>query len=144
MLKKYSFLILSFFIQQSFAQTTINDDVTQASFRKMTDQFQLIFSPEVKKIRKKLVLDLRVNEGSDRHLVKAEADVQGKNAIVRLFGGMARHPLINLDGLTLILCHELGHHLAGPPIRRSDFPWSSAEGQADYGNTYLCKKNVDG
>ena len=143
MLKNCSLSFLFIFLSLNlFAQTNVNDDVTLESFRAMTEKFKLIMSPDVQKIRKNLVLDLRVNDGGDRYMVKAEADVQGRNAIVRLYGGMARHELINLDGLTLILCHELGHHLAGPPIRRFDQPWSSAEGQADYWATQYCAKKM--
>ena len=32
---------------------------------------------------------------------------------VVIYGGLARHPLLTLDGLTAVICHEVGHHLGG-------------------------------
>lgn len=56
---------------------------------------------------------------------------------------MIRHPLITKDGITLVLCHEIGHHLAGKPTQkiRIFFPsWAAAEGQADYFSTLKCMR----
>jgi Zn-dependent protease with chaperone function len=41
---------------------------------------------------------------------------------VRVYGGLARHPRITRAGLALMLAHETGHHLGGPP-RDPDMPW---------------------
>jgi hypothetical protein len=50
---------------------------------------------------------------------------------VRVYGGLARHPEITRSGLSLMLAHETGHHLGGPPYD-PDMPWISWQGQADY------------
>src|SRR5258705_6344997 len=50
---------------------------------------------------------------------------------VRVYGGLARHPEITRPGLSLMLAHETGHHLGGPPYD-PDMPWISWQGQADY------------
>ncbi len=67
---------------------------------------------------------------------------ENNNPEIHIRGGLARHPSLTHDGLVLILCHELGHHLGGAPKnlrgnseKRS---WSSAEGQADYFATSKC------
>jgi hypothetical protein len=106
--------------------------------------FKAVMGPIVKKaIKKDLSLKLdwenpRVNASATRD----EAD----NPILILLGGMVRHPQLTPDGLYGILCHELGHHLAGSPKKRrgrSDkLSWSSAEGQADYYSTSVCLPKV--
>lgn len=72
---------------------------------------------------------------------------------VVITGGLARRPELTLDGMTLIVCHELGHHLAGFPFAKGpNLPlpvpgattWAANEGQADYYATHVCADNVWG
>ena len=58
---------------------------------------------------------------------------------VIMFGGLARRPEITADGFLLVVCHELGHHLAGYPFIDD---WAANEGQADYFATQSCTKNI--
>ncbi len=64
------------------------------------------------------------------------------NPVIVINGGIARYKDMDEDSLTLILCHELGHHLGGAPKslrgRSNKRSWSSAEGQADYFATSFC------
>jgi hypothetical protein len=64
---------------------------------------------------------------------------------VRVSGGLARRPEMNTDALTLVLCHEMGHHLGGFPLN-APMPyigtWSAVEGQADYFATYVCTRKL--
>lgn len=63
------------------------------------------------------------------------------NFSVMLWGGLVRARGMNFGSLSAILCHELGHRLAGPPFQKfpgSDPDWSSAEGQADYFAATAC------
>lgn len=67
-----------------------------------------------------------------------EEDRRGEIAVLRIPGGIARQPIINADAFTLIICHEIGHHLAGPPA-----VWKySVEGQADYFGVSDCLRRV--
>lgn len=50
---------------------------------------------------------------------------------VRIYGGLVRYPKMTAPGLALMLAHETGHHLGGPPYD-PDMPWISWQGQADY------------
>lgn len=73
----------------------------------------------------------------DEERVNAHATKNDDNdLVINVAGAMARHPLMNRDGLMAILCHELGHHLGGAPRsprgRSTKLSWSSAEGQADF------------
>jgi hypothetical protein len=62
---------------------------------------------------------------------------------VQMFGGLARHPAITQDGFTLVLCHELGHHIGGAPKKRDGMnPWAGSEGQSDYFATLKCLRRV--
>lgn len=91
------------------------------------------------KINKKMMISL----DWDNNKVNAYAsrDMED-NLIITLTGGMVRHPKQSLEGLYLVLCHELGHYLGGAPKafrgRSSLRSWSSAEGQADYFATNKC------
>ncbi len=60
-------------------------------------------------------------------------------------GGLARHPLMTADGFTLVVCHELGHHLAGYPMYVGDWGMInslSSEGQADYYAAQACLRDL--
>jgi hypothetical protein len=63
-------------------------------------------------------------------LLNAQALVLQGQRIVKLYGGLAFHSLIDTDALAFALLHETGHHLAGG----SRLPWNpflACECQAD-------------
>jgi hypothetical protein len=62
-------------------------------------------------------------------LANAQAFVAQRSRRVRLYGGLVRHRRIGLAGLALVLAHETGHHLAGPPYL-AYYPWLSSEERA--------------
>lgn len=63
--------------------------------------------------------------------------------VVRMFGGLARRKEMTQDGFALVMCHELGHHLAGYPLKGPlGNPWSASEGQADYWSTQVCARKI--
>jgi hypothetical protein len=63
--------------------------------------------------------------------VNAQAWRLGSARYVRVYGGLVRHQAITKYGLTLMLAHETGHHLGGPPYDPA-MPWLTWQGQADY------------
>jgi hypothetical protein len=63
--------------------------------------------------------------------VNAQAWRLGSARYVRVYGGLLRHPAITKYGLALMLAHETGHHLGGPPYDPA-MPWLTWQGQADY------------
>lgn len=69
--------------------------------------------------------------------VNARALREGNDWLIVVYGGLIQHPEIDEQALTLILCHELGHHLGGPPTAARN-GWASCEGQADYWSTLQC------
>lgn len=64
------------------------------------------------------------------------------SSIVVLFGGLARTPVMSAEGLVLVACHEIGHHLAGYPRYGQNTEWAASEGQSDYFATAKCARRV--
>lgn len=120
------------FKKNTFSSST--NSLTEKQFREVLMDFQKTFSPEVKKKHKSELL-VYGQWASDSINAYAERDMDAW--IITLYGGLARHKHLTLDGLKLILCHELGHHLGGAPKKGTN-KWSSAEGQADYFSTMKC------
>lgn len=56
---------------------------------------------------------------------------------IHVYGGLLQHPDLTDDEVFLILCHELGHHVGGPPLASRN-GWASSEGQADYWSAKNC------
>lgn len=65
-----------------------------------------------------------------------------KERFVEIFGGLARHPYISPEGLMLVVCHEIGHHLGGYPRYNENMSGMSTEGQADYFATAKCARAI--
>ena len=88
---------------------------------------------------------LKINHLWTDGTVNANATRSGKSWVVNMYGGLARHGRVTADGFTLVLCHELGHHLGGfPKIGGSlgGSAWAANEGQADYFSTMKCARRV--
>ncbi len=116
--------------------------LTKEQYDQSIDRVLKIYGPVVKKLDAELIMDRKwedetVNAGTFR-------DESGKHWHINLYGGFARHPLITQDGYTLVICHELGHHIGGAPkkVFSQGVIWSSAEGQADYFATLKCLRKV--
>jgi hypothetical protein len=61
-------------------------------------------------------------------------------------GGLARLPAMTPEGLTMVLCHEIGHLFAGFPFVREGFTGLalpvSVDGQADYFAAQVCVRKI--
>lgn len=84
---------------------------------------------------------LKSNNLWDNVTVNASAQQMGSTWIVNMYGGLARRPEITADGFSMVVCHELGHHLGGYPFK-SDDGWSATEGEADYFATQSCAREI--
>lgn len=62
--------------------------------------------------------------------INAQAIVLGQSPYVRIYGGLAFHPLLGSDAITFALLHETGHHLA-VGCRQPWNPWIACECVAD-------------
>lgn len=125
---------------------------TEEQFTQLLASISKVYSPIVSSMGGKLNLhgnwkDEKANAGAKQMMGTWE---------VMVTGGLARRPELTHDALTLITCHELGHHLGGFPISGSAMPnipglpipmpeaWAAVEGQADYFSTHVCPKRLWG
>ncbi len=119
-----------------------NEGLSESQFNAIIDKVENVYRPIVKKAGRKLTIT-RLWESP---IVNAGTFRKGKEIIVRLYGGYARHSMVTEDGYALVICHELGHHLGGVPRKvyeaTGEVAWPSVEGQADYFATLKCLRKV--
>ncbi len=118
----------------TFTETT---GVTSGQYEELIRKVHMEFAPDFKAVNR----DLEVISAWRSAEVQAYASSNGKIDQVVVNGGMARHPLMNRDALTLIICHELGHHIGGAP-QALFFTGRTVEGQADYFATLKCLRRL--
>lgn len=63
----------------------------------------------------------------DTNLMNAQAFFGPRGRCVRLYGGLARHRRVGIEGLAFALAHETGHHIGGPPYHPCYLSLSSEE-----------------
>jgi hypothetical protein len=113
------------------------NEMVRADFDAVLDQIEELYRDTFERLGGTLSL-LRYWDSSR---VDAHSSQVRDNWIIRVYGGVARHPSMTLDGLALVVCHEIGHHLAGFPQVSS---WAATEGNADYYATQTCLKKIWG
>lgn len=122
----------------------ISGGISQAEFNKVIDDVEKVFSSVVEDAGG----ELKINRKWDDGTVNAYATRKGDTWSISMFGGLARHQTITMDGMYLVVCHELGHHLGGAPKLASnpysyeDQTWASNEGQSDYYAVTKCLRKV--
>jgi hypothetical protein len=115
------------------------NNMTKEMFLDAVGRVSKVYEPIVAQKGGKLVM----NNRWDDNTVNASAQQSGSTWIVNMYGGLARHPLVTVDGFMMVVCHELGHHIGGAP-RKGGFgsSWASNEGQADYFAGLKCMRRV--
>jgi hypothetical protein len=114
------------------------DSVIREEFDKAIAKVEAIYAPRFTEEGRTLSI-LRLWEDGT---VNAEADrLPGNISVIRMFGGLARHPKVTTDGFMLVLCHEMGHHLGGAPRKRA-VGWATNEGGSDYFASLKCAREV--
>lgn len=110
--------------------------MSEETFNKVIDGISAIYSPIVQEKGAKLVIVKDWNDAT----VNAYASRETGTYKVNMFGGLARHPATTEDGLALVVCHEIGHHIGGFPKKPQLWgsSWASNEGQSDYFATTKC------
>lgn len=125
-------LIIALFTPSSL----VAQDTKKQEFHSLIDRFEQAFESEVGDHGKKLIIKRYWDSPKVNAYAYRKPGIYG----IKVYGGLYRFANLQRDGFSLILCHELGHHLAGPPIKKND--WSSFEGQADYWSTHKCLKKL--
>jgi hypothetical protein len=116
--------------------------MTEEVFNHVIDRAIEHYEPLIAEKGKKLKVFRKWEDGT----VNAYARQMGSTWEVHMFGGLARHEAVSADGFALVLCHELGHHLAGAPKTTRFFAktWASNEGQSDYWASMKCFRRIYG
>ena len=127
-------------------QNSMSDEgsnITQEVFDSLIDNSQNYFAPYVKNLGGTLTIE----KLWDNEKVNANAQKYGSGEesiwIVRMFGGLARRPEVTPDGFQMVICHEIGHHLAGYSFVIKPFVANTNmanEGQSDYFSSQACSR----
>jgi hypothetical protein len=113
--------------------------LTEAESLAVQKIFQDYFAPIVATHGAKLITELDYTFTTPGAMATRTMD--HKKWFVKIFGGIPKFHSATADTYTLILCHELGHHLGGYPFYSHEAgSWLSSEGQADYWATQACTK----
>lgn len=128
-------------------QKGINGGITEAQFNAAIDKVENVYASIVSSLGGNLSIERNWDDGT----VNAYASQSGKTWKVAMFGGLARHKTITEDGMSLVVCHEIGHHIGGAPKKGASgggwwggntSSWASNEGQADYWATLKCLRKT--
>ncbi len=156
MLRKTLFIFIGLTVLTNFANATFIPDedikepyriyserdanMTQAEFNGVIEKARRIYAPIVASHGGSL--DIKALWTDDT--LNASASQMFGTWVVNMYGGLARHPEMTLDGFSMVLCHELGHHLAGHSFRQGGFSfggvWAANEGQSDYFAAHSCSR----
>ena len=113
--------------------------INEAQFNAVIAKIETIYAPIVSSMGARLSIARKWNDGT----VNANASRSGLNWKVNMYGGLARHQTVTEDGFSLVLCHEIGHHLGGAPkVANFLTKWASNEGQSDYFASLKCLRRV--
>jgi hypothetical protein len=112
-------------------------EVTEEDFNLVIDAGIEIYQP----ILEELGLNLTIEGDYSDETVNAYCSRDGDNVMVKMFGGLAKQPLMTVEGFAMVLCHELGHAVAGIPTYK-DNAWAAIEGQSDYFATAACARKM--
>lgn len=110
--------------------------LSESQYNAVLDRFYSVYAPILKSRGLKLMIEKRWQDP----VANSSAELGGSNVLLRMYGGMARHPLMNSDGMMLIVCHEVGHILGGAP--RYNQESLSVEGEADYFANLKCLRRM--
>lgn len=110
--------------------------LSEAQFHAVLDRVEKLFASDIAQAGGVL----KVNRLWTDATVNASAQQIGTSWVLNMYGGLARHPEITVEGFALVACHELGHHIGGAPKIQSWFgtTWATNEGGADYYATLKC------
>lgn len=131
------------FLPENDLRIGVNDkmrnDMTEERFNEIIDEIDAVYNPIVSSHGGKL----KWNRDWKNETVNASAQRFFRSWKVNMYGGLARHPHVTDDAFAMVVCHELGHHLAGAPqVGGFLMKWASNEGQSDYFAATKCFRKV--
>lgn len=114
-----------------------NSNIDEATFNAVIESVEKHYTDVVAAHGARLNVERKWNDPT----VNAYAEQIGDVWNVAMFGGLARRPETTPDGFALVVCHELGHHIAGFAFY-GDRDWASTEGNSDYFATLACARRI--
>lgn len=108
--------------------------MTETQFNGVLDSLEKIYRPIAAKVGKTLEIRRLWTDAT----VNASTSQMGNRIILNMYGGLARHEQVTMDGFALVVCHEMGHNFGGAPKSG----WATIEGQADYYANLKCLRMV--
>lgn len=125
--------------------TRATSSVTEEQFNQVVSEIQNTFQPLASAMGATLSIS---GDWKSTQLNAGSHETFGHWWNVYITGAIARRPENTVDGVALILCHEMGHHLGGFPFIPASNPfdskWAAAEGEADYFSTQVCPHKIWG
>ena len=112
--------------------------ISEAQFNAVMDRMQEVYGPIVASHG----ATLQINRLWTDDTVNASAEEQGSTWILNMYGGLARDKTITQDGMALVACHEMGHHMGGAPKYGAGADWAADEGEADYYANAKCLHRI--
>jgi len=110
--------------------------ITEAQFNAVLDRVEAKYGSMVSDFGAKLTINRRWSDDT----VNASAEQPTPTSWrLNMYGGLARRPEVTEDGFAMVVCHELGHHLAGFPYVQD---WAANEGQSDMYATSACASEI--
>ncbi len=115
-----------------------------AAFTDLARSIEKIYSPIVAQLGGKLAIHAQW----DSQVPNAYARKTFSNWSIFVTGGLAKQPAMTKDGLALVICHEMGHHVGGFPFAQTGLAaifgmdWVANEGEADYYATQVCARKI--
>lgn len=116
--------------------------LTEQQFNEVMDRIDKIYAPVVAQKGGKLTINRLWKDAT----VNASAQQFGSSWVINMYGGLARHPQVTIEGMALVACHEMGHHLGGAPKIDGWMGdnWATNEGGSDYFATLKCLREFFG
>jgi hypothetical protein len=103
--------------------------ITQQQFDAVLNRVENLYKADIARLGG----TLKINHLWTDATVNASATRQGNVWVLNMYGGLARHPATSEEGMALVACHEMGHHMGGAPKISGWFStWATNEGGADY------------
>lgn len=119
-----------------------NFGASYAEFNEALDRIESIYKPIIASYGAKLVVNRLWENESVNASAQQKKDLFGRMQYhINMYGGLARHEAIDVDGFIMVACHEIGHHIGGAP-KKVRSPWASSEGQSDYYASLHCFRKI--
>lgn len=112
--------------------------ISEAEFNAVIDQAYKFYTAEVKAKGGSLVINRKWTDET----VNAQASQWFGTWYLDMYGGLARSKPMTIEGFSLVVCHEMGHHLGGAPKNGWPMSWGTNEGGADYFATAKCLRRM--